>query len=128
MASKTSQLPIYRSSYNLLTHLTRCISKFPRNWRPTVGEAMHQHGVRLIMQIYRANAAQDKTEHIAELLEALEVLELQLQLAHDLRLISTRELAAASDLTECIGRQAGGWKKSTAIRQRAPQYGGRSHK
>lgn len=125
MASKASQLPIYRSSYELLMHLVKCISKFPRNWRPTIGQAMHEHGISLIMRIYQANAAEDKTKHIEGLLEALQVLELQFQLAHDMRLISTPELAAASDLADNIGRQAGGWRKSTAVRNRAPQFGGR---
>lgn len=86
------------------------------------------HGIRLIMKIYRAYAADDKEAHIDDLLESLRVLELQLQLAHDLKLINTPALATAADLADDIGRQAGGWRKSAIGKLRAPQLDAQSRR
>ncbi|UGA37891.1 four helix bundle protein [Chromobacterium haemolyticum] len=46
------------------------------------------------------------------MLERLQVVELTLRLSHDLRLIAPRQYAGAIELTDKIGRQATGWRKS----------------
>ncbi|MEO5738356.1 MAG: four helix bundle protein, partial [Variovorax sp.] len=61
--------------------------------------------------IGRANAARDKAPHITELLEHQHVVELLLRLAHDKRFISAKQWAASVELSNRVGKQAGGWLK-----------------
>lgn len=109
--SKTKQLPIYRVGYQLLSLVTELVRHFNRDFRPSLGHRLHGEAVALVLQVYRANVAEDKSPHITELLETLQVVEMLLQLSCDLRLISVKQYAQTVTLTDDIGRQAGGWRK-----------------
>ena len=47
-----------------------------------------------------------------KLIERLQVAELLLRLSRDKRLISNVQYAKAVELTQSVGKQAGGWRKS----------------
>ncbi|MBZ5757936.1 four helix bundle protein [Pseudomonas sp. S5(2021)] len=112
--SKSKNLPIYRASYELLSLVTELIRHFARDFRPSLGQRLHNEAVLLVLMIYRANAAEDKLPHIGKLLETLQVVEMLLQLSADLKLISLKQYARSAELTADIGRQAGGWQKFAA--------------
>ena len=87
----------------------------PRDFKASLGGRIRDECVQLMVLIGRANAAAQKVPHITALLEHLQVAELLLRLAHDKRFISHGQWARAVDLTERIGRQAGGWRKASAM-------------
>ena len=109
-----TQLPIYKVTYDLLTAVTASTRNMPRDFKASIGGEMRGECVQLVLLVYRANVARDKMAHLTELLERLQVTELLLRLSKDMRLISVGQYAQAIDLTNQIGRQANGWRKSQA--------------
>lgn len=106
--ARTKHLPIYKVGYDLLQMVTQLIKHFSRDYRPTLGNRLHAECVNLVVLVYRANAARDKAPHLDALLESLQVVEMLLQLASDLHLISRGQYARTMPLTDGIGKQAGG--------------------
>ncbi len=81
---------------------------------------MQEESVNLVLNVYKANAAEDKTPYISKVLEGLEVVEMLQQLSFDLRLINKNSLSESIDITGSIGAQAGGWRNSQPT-YRAPK-------
>lgn len=109
-----NNLPIYKVAYDLFGVVTDAVRNMPRDVKQLVGSRVATEAMDIVMLIFRANAATNKVPHLSELLERLEVINLLLRLARDKRLISTKAYAAAITLTEQVGKQAGGWRKSSA--------------
>ena len=68
--------------------------------------------VTLVVLIFRANGAADKRPYLSEMIERTVVTGLLLRLAKDMRLISIGQYAEAVELTNSVGKQANGWRKS----------------
>lgn len=109
--ARSRDLPIYKAGYQLLKLTTSAVSQFTRELRPTLGQQLHSEAAGLVLSVYRANAAVDKRPHLASLLESLEVVDLMMQLAFDLKLINPGVFAEACEILADIGKQAGGWQK-----------------
>ena len=105
------QLPIYRLSYDLLSVAVEVTRNIPRDFKRLLGEKVREECVEMLVLIFRANIARNKTPHIEYLLERLQVVELLLRLCRDKRFISTGQYARAVEITDQIGRQATGWKR-----------------
>ena len=110
----TTALPIYKTTYDLLTVVTPMTANMPRAHKATLGKRLAEESMDLVVLIYRANSARDKALHLQQLLERMQVVELLLRLSRDLRLISTGQYARAIELTDAIGKQANGWRKHAA--------------
>lgn len=108
------QLPIYKLAYDLLSVTTDITRNIPRDFKRLIGEKIREECVEILVLIFRANVARNKTPHIEDLLERLQVVELLLRLSKDKRFISTKQYARAIEITDGIGRQATGWKKHAA--------------
>lgn len=108
-----STLPIYKVTYELSLLAAEITRSFPRDQRG-MGTKIREECLELVVLIYRANSATDKVPDLTRLLEHLQVTELLFRLSKDLRLIATKHYAAAIELTSAIGRQANGWRKSSA--------------
>jgi hypothetical protein len=115
MAIHTS-LSIYQSAYSLLGLAADLVKNMPRDFKGSFGRKIHDECIEILVLIGRANAARDKVEHIENLLEHLQVAELLIRLARDKRFISTKQYAAAVEVTTEVGKQATGWKKHAAAR------------
>jgi hypothetical protein len=105
------ELPIYRETYNLLCRVLQVTRNIPRDFKRLVGEELRAECVRMMVLIFRANVATDKVQHIQELLERLQVVELMLRMSKDMQWISTKQYASLVELTQGIGKQATGWKR-----------------
>ncbi|KWF29883.1 four helix bundle protein [Burkholderia pseudomultivorans] len=116
-----TQLPIYRAAYLLLDVVTDLVKNMPRDFKRSVGDKISAECIEIMVLVFRANVATDKSPHIAELIERLQVIELLLRLGMDKRLIIRPAYAAAIEQTTSIGKQANGWKKSA---DRRPLHGG----
>ena len=106
-----TQLPIYKVAYDLLNVATDYVQNMPRPFRASIGNRVRDLGVDLVLLIFRANCARDKTPHLAQLIERVEELNLLLRLCRDKRFISIAQYAKAVELTASIGKQANGWRK-----------------
>ncbi len=109
-----SDLPIYKVAYELFLGVTGMTKNMPRDFKQSVGGEIRQEALSIVMLIFRANAARDKTPHLQALLEHLVVLELLLRLSHDMRFISSAQYATVVALTISVGKQAKGWIKSAS--------------
>lgn len=107
-----TDLPIYKVTYDLTLLVKRLVSNFRRNYR-SHGQKLDDECLELVVQIYRANAAKDKREHLTKLLERLQVTNALLRLSCDLQLISKAQYSQAIQLTGQIGKQATGWRNAS---------------
>lgn len=111
MAQHTN-LPIYKVAYDLFNIVTDLVKNMPRDFKSSIGNKISGECLEIVMLIFRANCAQDKAPHLSDLIERLQVCELLLRLSKDKRLISTVQYAKAIELTNMVGKQAGGWRKA----------------
>lgn len=95
--------------------------EFSREYKFTLGQKIKDEVIELVILIYRANSAENKTEHIEAMLERLQVVELLLRLCHDMRLIPMKDYAAIVEMTESLGKQAQGWKKASVAGKFQPK-------
>lgn len=109
-----THLPIYKQAYDLLQLAAELSRHMPRDFKSSFGARLRDECVAMLVLIGRANAAAQKAPHITELLERLQVTQLMLRLAHDMRFISRGQYARAVQVTDSVGRQAGGWRKHSA--------------
>jgi hypothetical protein len=109
-----THLPIYKLAYDLLDLAADLTRNFPRDFKASLGGRIRDECVDMLVLIGRANAATHKVPHIAALLERLHVAELLLRLSHDKHFISHAQWARAVEITDRIGKQAGGWRKHSA--------------
>jgi hypothetical protein len=107
-----TKLPIYKVAYDLLDVVTDLVKNMPRDFKQSIGGKISQECIEIVVLIFRANCARDKSPHLGELIERLQVAELLLRLARDKRLISTSQYAKAIELTNSAGKQANGWRRS----------------
>jgi len=107
-----TQLPIYRAAYSLFDLITDLAKNMPRDFKASIGGKLRDELVEIMVLIFRANTAREKAIHLETLIERLQVTELLLRLSRDKRLISTAQYARTVELTQSIGKQAGGWRRS----------------
>ncbi len=110
--AKYKHLPIYKLTYELLGRVIRVVKKFPRDHKHTLGEKIKVEIIEIVVLVYRANASHSRVLIIEKLIESLEVVGLLMRASYDLRIISQKDYASLIEMTESIGRQAMGWKKS----------------
>ena len=104
--------PIYRAAIDLLNFTLNTTKDFSRQMRPTLGKILIESTVDLVGKVCKANAARDKYQHLTEAIEVVESIAAMWQAAHEVRLINLAAFAKAIELTECIARQAAGWRKA----------------
>jgi len=109
-----TQLPIYKVAYDLLDVVTDLTKNMPRDVKRSIGGKIGDECVEIVVLIFRANCSADRAAHLGELIERLQVIELLVRLARDKRWTSTGQYAAAIQLTQSIGKQANGWRRSAA--------------
>lgn len=109
-----TQLPIYKVAYDLLSISTDFVQNMPRSVKVVLGSRLRDLCLELVTLILRTNCAKNKVPHLDTLLERLEETQLLLRLCQDKRFISIKQYAKAVELTNSVGRQANGWRKSYA--------------
>ena len=68
-----SDLPVYKSTYDLLLAIFRFTKDFSKEYKYTVGESLKKETIELLTLIYRANVKRDKQEVLQEARERIEV-------------------------------------------------------
>ena len=106
-------LPIYKQTYDILLRTLVATKDFPREYKFTLGEKLKNELVELVVHIYRANSAINKKQHIESILERIQAIQLLLRLSHDMKILTRRNYAALSQMTDILGKQAQGWLKSS---------------
>ncbi|WP_460874809.1 four helix bundle protein [Paralcaligenes ginsengisoli] len=110
-----TDLSIYELASDLLDVAVDLTCNFPRNVR-NLGLRINDACISMIVLIAQANAARNKVPFLDELLEHLHVVEILLRLSLSKRFIVPKQYARAAGVCNRIGKQAGGWRKSSAAR------------
>jgi hypothetical protein len=114
-------LPIYKLTYDLLIRTMTATKDYPREYKYTLGQKMKDEIIELVVLIYKANSAMDKEQHIAMILERVQVVQLLMRLSHDMKILTRKHYAAIAEMTDSLARQAQGWQKSSG--KRKPERG-----
>lgn len=115
--AKYMHLNIYKDSYRLMLLSTKRVSKFPREYKFSIGQKIRDEITEIIVLIYKANSTEKKTSFIKDLLERLQVVGLLLRLSKDLAILSLPHFAELSEVLDSIGKQSSGWLKSNLAQQ-----------
>lgn len=109
-------LPIYKLAADLASLAADITKNMRREFKRTLGEKLLVECIEVTILIFRANVAagRERQQYITQILEHIQVIELMLRLALDKHLIGHKQYALAIQITDPLGRQATGWKNSTA--------------
>ena len=107
-----NDLPVYKSTYDLLIAIFHFTKNFSKEYKYTVGESIKKEALELITLIYRANSKKDKIKIIAEAREKIEVLRLFIRLMKDMKEISLKQFVQVNKHIENVSKQLTGWQKS----------------
>jgi hypothetical protein len=108
-----SDLPVYKSTYDLLLGIFEFTKSFSKEYKYTVGESLKKETIDLLILIYRVNTRQDKSAVLLEAKERIEVIRLLIRLMKDLHQISMKNFVAINTIVVEVSKQLTGWHKST---------------
>ena len=112
---KVEELPVYQKSFELLLHIMSCTKNFQREFKFLLGDRINKEMFDLMDFIYKANVSFKKEirkEKIMTAIEKLKLLELKFRLSKELQLVSIKQYSSFILLSDEIGKQLYGWKKS----------------
>ena len=105
-------LPVYKSSYDLLLLVFEVIKHFKKEYKYTLWDVIKKEIINMISNIYKANRKKDKTKNIVLSREKVELLRLYFRLWKDLKIISLKKFIEINVLLESISKQLTAWEKS----------------
>ena len=108
-----TNLPVYEDSYQLLLYMVNISRNMQRDFRYTLGEQVKEKVVEMMVLIFRANKAKEKTMHIEQAREKLAEIQIVIRLLNELRQISDKQFTALAERTVSISKQLASWEKYT---------------
>jgi hypothetical protein len=105
-------LPVYKSSYDLLLLTVNIIPHFRKSYKYTLGSKLQETLIELMSFIFQANCNQSKSEHLQKARENVEIVRLLFRLSNDLKLIDLKKFVEVNVLIESISKQLVGWERS----------------
>ena len=111
--ARYNELPVFKDMYALTLLLFEYTQDFSREYKYTIGQDIKRDALQLIRSIYRANKASAKREHLERFMDEFELLQLELRLCVDLKIISIKKQATLSVLMDSIGKQITGWRNAS---------------
>lgn len=67
-------LPIYKSTYELLQHVSRVVKTFPRDFKHSLGAKLRDEVVDLVLFIYKANTyIGERAAYVTLIVERMQV-------------------------------------------------------
>ena len=110
---------IYKDAFNLTKTMFEITRSFRTEYRSTIARRLEDGSAELASKIVEANLCEPKSDERQRVLGhdfvvVYEKLFFFLAIASDLKLISFKQHANISRILDEIGKQATGWRKSTA--------------
>jgi len=109
-------LPIYKRGCELVALAVKAQEQMPRGVKRSLGEKINHHCIEMLDCMALANATQrgERAKHIEALLSHQRAATVLLRVSHDSRYISPGLWAQSVELLGSIGKQGGGWLKSSS--------------
>ncbi|HPU46085.1 MAG TPA: four helix bundle protein [Bacteroidales bacterium] len=105
-------LQVYKNSYDFLLEIFIMVHNLNREYKYSLGEKLKNELIDLIVNIYKANITDNKSEHIKDARENIEVIRLLIRILKDLNQISIKRYVSINIEIETISKQLTGWYKS----------------
>ena len=105
-----SELPVYKSTYQLLLQLVAMSSGWQRDYRYTLGQEVKSELVSLLVKIYRAGSTADRFEILSSARESIERVKIYVRLLRDLHQIGSDRYASLADQMAGISKQLASWQ------------------
>jgi len=96
------ELPIYKTSYDLLVEIFKFSKNFSREYKFTIGKRLKNETIEMITNIYKANKTHNKVEFIDKACENTEIIRLYLRVLKDLRQIGLKRHIAINEKIKTI--------------------------
>ncbi len=110
MASSVPQ--VVQSCHDLLLWLIPQIDKFPRSRRFTLGERLETGLLDVLELLVDVAYSRNKETSLKRANLRLEMVRHLWRLAHELKVMATRQYEHGAKLLDDLGRQIGGWLRS----------------
>jgi hypothetical protein len=108
-----NNLPVYKTSYDLLLNLFKFSNSFSRDYKYTLGENIKKEVIDLISNIYFCNREiEGRKEKIIQALKSTENIRLYLRLLKDLKQINLKKFIILNEQIESISKQLIAWHRS----------------
>ena len=105
-------LPVYKTTYDLLLNLFKVCQNMERDYKFTIGEKLKNEIVELIIHVYRANSRVEKADCIQKARENVEVVRLLLRLLNDLKQMNLPHFVELNEKLESVSKQLAAWYNS----------------
>jgi len=105
-------LPVYKASYDLIIELFKVIKEFNREYKYTLGESVKKEAIKMVTDIYRANASFFKKPHIEKAREKIETIRIFFRVARDLRQVGLKRFVDVNEKIENVSKQLTAWQRS----------------
>jgi 23S rRNA-intervening sequence protein len=102
-----------QSCHELMLWIIPQLDKFPRSRRFTLGERLETGLIEVLELLVEAAYTRNKESSLRRANLRLEVVRHLWRLAHELKTIATRQYEHGAKLIDDLGRQIGGWLRST---------------
>jgi hypothetical protein len=108
-----SNLPLYKTSYDLLLNIFKFSNNFSRDYKYTLGENIKKEVVDLISNIYFCNKEIiGRKNRIIVAQKNTETIRLYLRLIKDLKQINLKKFIVLNEQIESISKQLTAWQKT----------------
>jgi len=108
-----NNLPVYKTSYDLLLNLFKFSNNFSRDYKYTLGESLKKELIDLISNIYFCNREIiGRKDKIVIAQKNTETIRLYLRLLKDLKQINLKKFIVLNEQIESISKQLTAWKKT----------------
>ncbi len=112
---KNSEIPLYKSCYDLFLFVLEVLKNVSRDYKFSVGDFLRKEVMKLLKQVCKANKTTNKDtrkEKIEEAESSLETIIFLCRALFELREIPLKKYTKLSLMTEDISRQLTGWHRS----------------
>ena len=96
---------------NLINWFLPMVSKFPRNYRYTLGNRLEEHLYSVLEDVIQAQYSKKKNYFLQRGNLTIEMLRHLVRISFKQKLLSSKQYEAFAKQLNTIGSQIGGWKK-----------------
>lgn len=109
--ARYEHIKIFQASYDLNLEIYHTTHNFSREYKYSLGQKLKEISAELLDWIIVTNAQKDKTPYFSKIKLQIERLRIQIRVAYDLKIITSKRLEFLSRSIENVSIQAGGWEE-----------------
>jgi len=102
---------VIQDIHKLINWFLPIVSKFPRNYRYTLGNRMEEHLYTLLESCIQAKYSKKKNYYLDKANITIEMLRHFIRISFNQKVVSSKQYEVFSKQLQIAGSQIGGWKK-----------------